>query len=64
MLEKDIENLIARYPDEFFVNQGFRLIGQQLRLGRCSVDIIFSDKYDRTILIEVKRGILSREAAG
>lgn len=64
MLEKDIENLIAQYPNDFFPNAGFALRGQQVRLGRCYADIIFADKYERTIIIEVKRGILSRDAAG
>lgn len=64
MLEKDIENLIAKYPDEFFPSSGFKLIGQQVRLGRCFADIIFEDKYNRKVIIEVKRGILSREASG
>ncbi len=64
MLEKDIENLIAKYPDEFFPASGFRLLGQQVRLGKCFADIIFEDKYNRKIIIEVKRGILSRDASG
>lgn len=64
MLEKDIENLIAKYPDEFFKNSGFKLIGQQVRLGNKYADIIFQDKYERKVIIEVKRGILSREASG
>lgn len=64
MLEKDIENLIARYPDEFFPFSGFKLVGQQIRLGRCKADIIFTDKFDRKVIVEVKRGILSRDAAG
>jgi hypothetical protein len=64
MLEKDIENLIAAYPDEFFPNAGFRLIGQQIRLGKCFADIIFKDKFNRKIIVEIKRGILSRDAAG
>lgn len=64
MLEKDIENLIAQYPEEFFPNSGFKLIGQQIKLGNCFVDILFEDKYNRTIIVEIKRGILSREASG
>jgi hypothetical protein len=64
MLEKDIENLIAKYPDEFFPSSGFKLIGQQVRLGKCFADIIFEDKYNRKVIIEVKRGILSRDASG
>jgi hypothetical protein len=40
------------------------LIGQQFRLGKCFADIIFKDKYNRKVIIEVKRGILSRDASG
>lgn len=64
MLEKDIENLIAQYPKEFFPKSGFKLIGQQVKLGRCFADIIFEDKHKRKIIVEVKRGILSRDASG
>lgn len=64
MLEKDIENLIAHYPDEFFPSSGFKLIGQQIRLGKCFADIIFEDKFNRKVIVEVKRGILSRDASG
>lgn len=64
MLEKDIENIIARHPNEFFPASGLKLVGQQVKLGTCYADIIFTDKYDRTIVVEVKRGILSRDGAG
>lgn len=64
MLEKDIENLIAQNPDIIFPNAGFQLVGQQVRLGKCFADIIFEDRYNRKIIVEVKRGILSRDAAG
>ncbi len=64
MLEKDIENLIAKHPEEFFPNSGFILVGQQIKLGKCYADIIFKDKHNRKIIVEVKRGILSRDASG
>lgn len=64
MLEKDIENLIAQHPEEFFPNSGFTLVGQQIKLGKCYADIIFEDKHKRKIIVEVKRGILSRDASG
>ena len=64
MLEKDIENLIARNPEEFFPNSGFKLLGQQIKLGKCYADIIFEDQHKRKVIIEVKRGILSRDASG
>jgi hypothetical protein len=64
MLEKDIENLIALYPDDFFPNEKFELLGQQVNLDGKYADIIFKDKHGRKIIVEVKRGILTREASG
>jgi hypothetical protein len=62
MLEKDIENLVARYPEEFLSEKDLELIGQQVRLESYFADIIFKNKKNDTIIVEVKRGILSREA--
>lgn len=64
MLEKDIENLIAKYPQEFFPKESLLLKGQQIKVGNCFTDVIFTDKFDRLIIIEIKRGILTREASG
>ena len=64
MLEKDMENLIANHPKDFFPNSNFILKGQQIQIGGRFLDIVFSDKHNRTIIIEIKRGILSREASG
>lgn len=64
MLEKDIENLIAKHPEDFFPNKKLKLQGQQVRLGSYYSDIIFEDENDDLVIIEVKRGILSRDAIG
>ena len=64
MLEKDIENLIADYPKEFFPKEEFTLISQQHSVKGRRIDVLFEDKYGRYIIVEVKRGILSRESAG
>jgi hypothetical protein len=64
MLEKDIENLLVNYPDEFIPGEGFKLIVQQFAIEGRRVDILFEDKHGRQIIVEVKRGILSREASG
>jgi len=64
MLEKDIENLIAAHPDDIFPGEGFRLIGQQVEASGRRLDILFEDKHRRRAIVEVKRGILSREASG
>ena len=64
MLEKDIENIIAKYPDEFFPAENFKLVQQQYMINGKRFDILFEDKFSRKIIVEVKRGILSREASG
>ncbi|MCD6134546.1 MAG: hypothetical protein J7J25_03390 [Candidatus Omnitrophica bacterium] len=53
MLEKDIENLIARYPEEFFPDEGFKLKGQQVQIGKLVADIVFIDRKGRGIIVEV-----------
>ena len=56
-----MENLIAQHPLEFFPDMNLRLVGQQVKLASYFADIIFeADGY--TAIIEVKRGILKREA--
>lgn len=62
MLEKDIENLIANYPYEFLPYQNLRLIGQQVRLETYFSDIMFENEMKESIIIEVKRGIMHRDA--
>jgi hypothetical protein len=42
MLEKDIENLIAEHPEEIFLGEGFKLIGQQQDIEE--EGLIFSSK--------------------
>lgn len=64
MLEKDIENLIAQHPDDIFPGEGLTLIGQQVVVEGRRLDIVFEDKHKRRIIVEVKRGILTREASG
>jgi hypothetical protein len=64
MLEKDIENLIAQHPDDIFPGEGFKLIGQQIIVEGRRLDILFEDKHERQVIVEVKRGILTREASG
>jgi hypothetical protein len=64
MLEKEIENIIADYPDEFFPNEDFHLISRQFQIESRRFDLLFEDKHKRKIIIEVKSGTLTREASG
>jgi hypothetical protein len=64
MLEKDIENLLAKYPNEFLSKYGLTVKGQQLKLGSYYADIVFEDGKGNLIIAEIKKGILRRDALG
>ena len=64
MLEKDIENLIGKYPEEFFPYEGLVLVGQQVSISGRRFDLMFKDKHNRKIIVEIKRGLLTRESSG
>lgn len=55
MLEKEMEDLIANYPDDFFPRKQFKLIGRQKTFpGVGRFDLMFKDEFDTTILMELK----------
>jgi hypothetical protein len=64
MLEKDIENLLAKYPNEFLPEYNLTFKGQQVKLGSYYADIVFEDREGYMIIVEIKRGILRRDALG
>lgn len=64
LLEKDIENLLAKYPDEFLSKHGLTAKGQQVKLGSCYADIVFEDEKGNLTIAEIKKGILRRDALG
>jgi len=64
MLEKDIENLLAKYPNEFFPDYRLRFVGQQVKLGTYYADVVFENPKGEMVIVEIKRGILRREAIG
>ena len=58
MLEKDIENLVADHPYEFFPREEYKLVAQQHTIKKRRLDILLENKYGRSIIIEVKRDTL------
>ena len=55
MLERDMEDLIANYPDDFFPDRGFELRGRQRAFaGVGRFDLLFEDRFKTQILMEVK----------
>ena len=55
MLERDMENLIAGHPDDFFPGRGFELKGRQKSFaGIGRFDLLFEDRFKTNILMELK----------
>lgn len=64
MLERDMEELIARYPEEFFPHKGFKLRGRQQSFqGVGRFDLLFDDSFGTMILMELKARQLKYEDA-
>jgi Endonuclease NucS len=64
MIEKDMEDLIASFPDDFFPRRRFVLIGRQQSFsGIGRFDLLFEDEFKSTILMELKARTLKYEDA-
>ena len=64
MIERDMEDLIAAYPEEFFSRKQFVLVGRQKSFaGVGRFDLLFEDEFKSTILIELKARTLKYEDA-
>lgn len=64
MVERDMEDLIASYPDDFFPRQQFSFVGRQCHLaGVGRVDLLFQDRFRSRIVMEIKARTLKYEDA-
>lgn len=55
MLEREMEDLIANYPDHFFPRHDFVLKGRQQSFrGVGRFDLLFTDRYGMDVLMELK----------
>lgn len=64
MIEKDMEDLIAAYPDDFFPSKHFVLTGRQRSFaGVGRFDLAFEDEFKTTILMELKARTLKYQDA-
>jgi len=52
--EKDIEDIICKYPD--LIEDGLTLKGRQITLYGRRMDLLFEDKFKRRLIIELKVG--------
>jgi hypothetical protein len=63
LTEKDMEDLIAKEP-EIFIEPGLKLLGRQVYKHGRRFDLLFQDKFERLLLVEIKKGVVTREAVG
>ena len=55
MIEKDMEDLISAYPDDFFPHKNFVLVDRQRSFaGVGKFDLLFEDEFKTNILMELK----------
>jgi hypothetical protein len=55
MTEREMEDLIAEYPDDFFPDRGFKLSDRQQHFaGVGRFDLLFKDRFETNILMELK----------
>ena len=58
--EKDMEDQIARAPDEFLGERGLSLAQRQARFGRYIFDLLFEDQHGGKLIVEIQKGTLDR----
>jgi hypothetical protein len=64
MIEKDMEDVIASFPDDFFPRKHLVLVGRQQSFsGVGRFDLLFEDEFKSTILMELKARTLKYEDA-
>lgn len=59
MDEKLLEEIICKHPE--LIEHELSLIGNQVYLSGKRVDVLFEDKHDQKLIIEVKKGTILRE---
>ena len=62
ILEKDFEEILCKYPDLIEDNLQFK--GKQVHLYGRRMDIVFEDKFNRTLIVELKIGPIKDEHVG
>jgi hypothetical protein len=62
LLEKDLEDIISKYPD--IIEEGLTLKGRQLTLYGRRMDLLFEDKFKRKLILELKIGPIKDQHIG
>jgi len=60
--EKQLEDIICKYPE--LLEQGLTLKGRQIHVYGKIMDILFEDKFGQDLVVELKKGTVSRQDVG
>lgn len=59
MKEQTFESILAKYPE--LVEDGLTLAGRQVRVGKVFMDLLFKDRRNQKLIVEIKVGPILRE---
>ena len=62
IMEKDLEDMICKYPE--LIEEGLTFKGRQINLFGKIMDILFEDRFKQRLIIELKKGVITREHVG
>ena len=51
LLETQMEDLIASFPDDFLNESGLKLIARQHKIGNYIFDLLFEDRHDGKLIV-------------
>ena len=54
MNENEFEDILAKYPD--FIEDGLKLVGRQITIFGRRIDLLFEDRFEHKLLVELKLG--------
>lgn len=60
ILEKDMEDLIIEFPEKYLKETGLKLISRQYVIGKYRFDLLFEDRHQAKLIVELQRGTLDR----
>ena len=62
MNEREFESILDRYPE--LIEPGLSLHGRQLPIKGKFIDLLFIDRHDQKLIVEVKNGTILRKHVG
>lgn len=62
LLEKQIEDILCKYPE--LIVEDLTLVGRQVTVYKSRIDILFENKFNRKLIVELERGPIKDKDIG